>query len=245
MAADSMRIVANVKAALKARGVTYAELAGRIGLSEASVKRVLSRGSISLQRLEKICDAIGTSVAEMVQQGRGTSDGNAEMLTMAQEKVLAADPRLFACYHLIASGRAIRDIESELRAPPRTVLTWLSRLKALGLVTQSVGKNTRAMAPVAVKWRADGPVRRMYEREVRAEFLHALFGAEREAFDFRFAELSEASCRVFQRRLDRLAAEFRDLADLDRSLPSADKRNVGCLLAMRPWVYSRFGRSSA
>jgi hypothetical protein len=84
----------------------------------------------------------------------------------------------------------------------------------------------------------------MYEREVRADFLHSLFRAERETLDFRFAELSEASYRILQRKLDRLAAEFRDLADLDRALPSVEKRNVGCLLAMRPWVYSGFGKAA-
>jgi hypothetical protein len=113
-------------------------------------------------------------------------------------------------------------------------------LKALGLVAQSSRLGGRATAAVAVKWRPDGPVRRMYEQEVRKEFLHSLFGAEREALHFRSAELSPASIRVLQRKLDRLAAEFRDLADLDSALPSAGKRNVGCLLAMRPWVFSRF-----
>jgi hypothetical protein len=110
----------------------------------------------------------------------------------------------------------------------------------LGLITHLRGKQARTIATVAVKWRADGPVRRMYEREVRTEFLQSLFGTEHDSLHFRFAELSAASCRVLQRKLDRLAAEFRDLADLDSGLPAKEKRNVGCLLAMRPWVFSRF-----
>jgi transcriptional regulator with XRE-family HTH domain len=243
MNGDSARIVANLKAALRTRGVTYAALAKRIGLSEASVKRVLSRGTLSLRRLDQICGAIGTSVAEVVQLLRESADERAETLTLEQEKALAADPRLFACYHLMANGRSNREIETELRAAPRAVQQWVARLKALGLVAQSSRSRARAMATVAVKWRPDGPVRRMYEREVRTEFLHSLFGAEREALHFCSAELSPASCRVLQRKLDRLAAEFRDLADLDSTLPSSEKRNIGCLLAMRPWVFSRFAKS--
>jgi transcriptional regulator with XRE-family HTH domain len=239
MAGDSARIVANVKAALRTRGVTYAQLAQRIGLSEASVKRVLSRGTLSLRRLEQVCEAIGTSVPEVVQLLRGSAPERAEMLTLEQEKALAADPALFACYHLVANGRSNREIEADLGVSQRAVLHSLARLKALGLLAQSSKGQARAAASVAVKWRPDGPVRRLYEREVRAEFLQSLFGAEREALHFRSAELSEASCRVLQRRLDRLAAEFRDLADLDSTLPSNEKRNVGCLLAMRPWVFSR------
>src|SRR5690606_13591191 len=244
MAGDSERIVANVKAALKARGVTYAELAKRIGLSETSVKRVLSRGTLSLKRLEQICDAIGASVGEIAQLALGPADRHPEMLTLGQEKALAADPQLFACYHLVANGRSNREIEAAMQASAETVKDWLERLKALGLVTPAAGRK-HAVAAVAVKWRPDGPVRKLYEREVRADFLQSLFRTDRETLDFRFAELSEASYRILQRKLDRLAAEFRDLADLDRTLPSSAKRNVGCLLAMRPWVFSRFGKAAA
>jgi transcriptional regulator with XRE-family HTH domain len=242
MGGDSARILANVKAALKSRGMTYAQLAGRIGLSEASVKRVLSRGTLSLRRLEQICDALGTSVPEMARLMHNSSAERAEELTLAQEKALAADPKLFACFHLVANGRSYREIEADMRATSRTVQQWITTLREFGLVTVSSRTRARPTAAVALKWRPDGPVRRMYEREVQAEFLQSLFRTERDALHFRYAELSEASCRVLQRKLDRLAAEFSDLADLDSTLPSAGKRNIGCLLAMRPWVFSQFGK---
>ncbi len=245
MPGESARIVANLKAALRARGITYAKLAGGIGLSEASVKRILSRGSLSLRRLEQICQAIGTSVPEIVHLPRSAGDEREEMLTLRQEKALAADPRVFACYHLLANGRSAREIESDLQASPRAVQRWMAILKDLNLIAPASGTRARVRAGAAPRWRADGPVHRMYEREIRGEFLQSLFGAQREALHFRSAELSEASCRILQRKLDRLVAEFRDLADLDSTLPSAEKRNVGLLLAMRPWVSSRFVRTAS
>ena len=57
---------------------------------------------------------------------------------------------------------------------------------------------------------------------------------------FRSAELSEESCRVLLRKLERLATEFRDLAELDSTLPAREKRSMGILLAGRPWVFSMF-----
>jgi len=240
MHGHSAKIIASLKAALKTRGMTYAALARRIGLSEASVKRVLSRGTLSLRRLEQICDAMDIGMADILQPAHGSGSDRRETLTLEQEKALASDARLFACYHLTANGRSDREIEIEMRASQRSVRQWLARLRELGLVAHKAGRRVRTMAAVALKWRPDGPVWRMHEREVRAEFLQSLFGAEREALHFRSAELSAASCRVLQRKLERLAADFRDLADLDGQLPSREKRNVGCLLAMRPWVFSRF-----
>ena len=37
-----------------------------------------------------------------------------------------------------------------------------------------------------------------------------------------------------------LAAEFRDLAELDSTLAAREKRSMGILLAGRPWVFSMF-----
>jgi len=38
----------------------------------------------------------------------------------------------------------------------------------------------------------------------------------------------------------KLAAEFRDLAELDSTLAAREKRSMGILLAGRPWVFSMF-----
>jgi hypothetical protein len=39
-----------------------------------------------------------------------------------------------------------------------------------------------------------------------------------------------------------LVAEFRDLADLDRSLLEREKQSVAVVLAARPWVLSMFAK---
>jgi len=163
-----------------------------------------------------------------------------EFLTLEQEKALAADPKLFACYYLIANGRTGAEIVTEIGADERTVRRWMVHLQTLRLVTLRSRLRAQTLASVAITWRADGPVRRMYERQVRTEFLQSSFSGRSEALHFRSAELSDASCRVYLRKLERLAAEFRELADLDRTIPSAQKHSVACLLAIRPWVFSMF-----
>ena len=56
-----------LKRALKNAGVTYAEIARRIGLSEASVKRVFHQGDMPLSRLEAIADIAGVTLADLVE----------------------------------------------------------------------------------------------------------------------------------------------------------------------------------
>lgn len=239
-AGESARILASLKRILRAREITYAELGRRIRLSEASVKRVFSRATLTLLRLEQICEAVEVSIQEVTRLAGEPGADRTEFLTLEQEKVLAADPQLFACYYLIANGRTGTEIATEVAADERTVRRWMVQLQALRLITLRSRLRAQTLASAAVTWRADGPVRRMYERQVRTEFLQSSFTGRGEALHFRSAELSDASCRVYFRKLERLAAEFRDLAELDRTIPSAQKHSVACLLAMRPWVFSMF-----
>jgi len=237
---ESARILASLKRILRARGITYAELGRRIRLSEASVKRVFSRATLSLQRLEQMCEAAAVSIQEVMRLAGESDTDRSEFLTLEQERALAADPMLFACYYLIANGRTGSEVAIELSSDERAVRRLMVRLEALRLIKLRSGLRAQALASTAIAWRPDGPVRQMYERQVRTEFLQSPFTAQGEALHFKSAELSEASQRVFLRKLERLAAEFRDLADLDRMVPSNQKRSVACLMAMRPWVFSMF-----
>jgi len=238
--AETARIMESLKRVMKSRSMTYADLAQRVGLSEASVKRIFSQSTLTLARLDQICQTLETSIQEITRLA-GTRPSEAmDSLRIDQEEALAADPNLLACYYLVANGRSGQEIALELGVEERNVRRWFVRLDALELITVQSKLRARARTTSAIKWRENGPVRKLYERKVQQEFMQSAFSHPSEAFHFRSSELSESSYQVLLRRLDRLASEFRDLAELDRTLPSRDKRSVGLLVAARPWVFSMF-----
>ena len=49
-----------------AQGISYKELAVQLGVSEPAVKRDLSRGKFSLERLDKICEVLGVEVDDLI-----------------------------------------------------------------------------------------------------------------------------------------------------------------------------------
>jgi len=53
------QLINALKQTLRAQKVTYADVARRLHLSVASVKRIFHRGDLSLSRLEAICDLVG------------------------------------------------------------------------------------------------------------------------------------------------------------------------------------------
>jgi DNA-binding Xre family transcriptional regulator len=239
-AGEAARMVLTLKRMMKSRAQTYKQLAQQIGLSEVSVKRIFSRSALSLARLEQICRVLDVSIQEVARISVEQPTDTSEFVTIEQEAELAADPKLLACYYLVANGRTGPEIAVELKADERQVRRWMVKLHALKLVELRAKFRARARTTSSISWRKDGPVRRLYESQVRQEFLQSTFAATNEALHFRSTELSEESCRVVLRKLERLAAEFRDLAELDSTLPARDKRSMGILLAGRPWVFSMF-----
>ena len=53
-------------------------------------------------------------------------------------------------------------------------------------------------------------------------------------------ELSATSIALVRRRMEQLAADFLEIADLDRGLPAEQKTAFAILLAARPWTYWHF-----
>lgn len=238
----SMRIVNGLKFAMKARRVTYRELGRRIQLSEPSVKRILSRGTLTITRLDEILSALDIGLPEILRLTGDQVGESPDVLSLDQERALADDPDLFACFYLLANGRSGRDVAREIGADERTVRRWMARLDDLHLIEARPKLRAKTRVASVVAWRADGPLRRAYENRIRREFLDGAFDRHGESLQFLSAELSTASYQVLLRKLERLAAEFRDLADLDRALLAREKHSVAAVLATRPWVFSMFAK---
>lgn len=240
---ETRLMLETLKRCLRARGMTYRSLGRTLGLSESSVKRLFSDESFSLARLERICRAIDMSIADLARMASSSqtpSDAAPSTLTLEQERILARNSSLLACFYLLLNGRSTQEVANRLGLSERAMQNFLNQLAAAGLVHIEKGNKVKVHARLPIVWRADGPVRKLYERQVRAEFLQSEFSAKNEALSFHSAELSPASIRILLRKMEKLAADFADLAALDVSLPSRDKVSIAMLLAARPWVFSMF-----
>lgn len=227
-----------IKQQLKARNLHYADLAAAIGVSEASVKRLLTRGGITLERLDAICEFLGTDVYELARSGRRDTPAEERHLTQAQERALADDPRLLLVFHLLSNDWDVPRIRGEFGlALPDTILL-LARLDRLKLIELLPKDRVRLRVPRDYAWRSDGPVLRRHGRSAMVEFLRGDFGGGDAVMKLDIKEFSSASMGLLRRRIERLAAEFNELAEVDASLPSEARRGAGLVLAMRPWTFS-------
>ena len=231
---DANRIVDTLKQVVRMRGLTYAGLAKRVKLSEASVKRLFSQRRFTLARLAQFCEAVEIDVAELARMARGRA-GEAAELTLAQEMALAADTRLLAVFYLVVNGWTFGEIVARHQITPAQCIGALAKLDRLKLIELMPGNRVRMKVPRDTRLRADGPIRRRHGKRAVEDFLAPQFDRVGGTFRFEFRELSRASFELLQRRLERLAAEFQELAELDGHLPPERRETIGMALGLRPW----------
>ena len=143
---DPRTLVDALKKVARMRGVTYAELAKRVKLSEASVKRLFSRGTFTLARLAQFCEALEVDFAELARMARGR-EGDAAELTQAQETALAADTRLLAVFYLVVNGWTFEEIVARYQISAAQCVGALAKLDRLGLIDLMPGNHIRVRVP--------------------------------------------------------------------------------------------------
>ncbi|QQP95361.1 helix-turn-helix domain-containing protein [Lysobacter enzymogenes] len=231
------RLLAALKRILKERGWRYADLAAALGVSEPTIKRTLSNGRMSLERLEQICDALDIDFFELARNARGTRESRRH-LSPLQETALAAEPRLMTVFHLLCQGWRTAAIGEGYGLRKTELVRLLAQLDRLRLIELLPGDRVRLRVPRDFSWRDDGPVRARYFQMASREFIHHAFDAGGDFLALEIRELGEASAATLRRKLEKLVAEFKEAAELDVDLPPERRRSVGMLVASRPWVFS-------
>lgn len=235
---QTVQLVDALKKFLRAKGITYREVAGALDLSEASVKRIFASRSFSLQRLEQVCRHVGLSIYELARLAAHEDRLPVTTLNIDQEAALADDPELFSYFYLLINGWSPAQVKRRLSLDETQSVRYLTRLHRLELIELYSRNRVRTLTARTIAWRKDGPVRRRYEAQVREEFLSADFEASGGIMRFETAELDESSLRILMRKIDKLVKEFNDLVELDTAVTQDRKQSVGLLLAARPWVFS-------
>src|SRR5258708_23106521 len=155
------RFVEALKKCLRARGMTYAALARELRISEASVKRMFSRSSFTLSRIEEILAALGLDLHEVARMSLASAAGPAE-LTLDQETALAKDERLISVFWLVLNGWRYGQIAEAFSISRAELTLVFARLDRLKIIEWGKGERAPLRIPKDFQWRAGGPGKEGY-----------------------------------------------------------------------------------
>ncbi len=232
-------LTAALKRLLKAQGLTYAALATQLGLSEAAIKRMFSRQTLNLARLEQVCAVLGIGLAELATEARRGQVPLAELSAEA-ELALVKDPALLLALYLMLNRWRQEDALARYRF---TVPEWtalLARLDRMGVLELQPGNRVRLRTARNFRWRRDGPMQRFFQERLLPEYFQRPFANDGEDLLLLSGMVSPASAERIRRRLGELSEEFDGLLAQDAVLPPADRVGVSLVLAQRPWSLALF-----
>jgi transcriptional regulator with XRE-family HTH domain len=228
-----------LKGELKAAGVTYAELAARIGLSESSVKRMFSRRDMPLSRIDAICRACRLRFDELARQVADAAPQLQE-LSAEQERAVVADRKLLLVAVCALSQWSFEQITQHYRLSDAECIRCLARLDRLGIIELKPLNRYRLKVAKTFRWRPDGPVQRYFREHVIGDYFGGRFDREGEVLLLVHGSVHKAMLANFAERIKRLGQDFSAQHLADQKLRPELREGVTLILALREWEFTAF-----
>jgi len=232
-------IISVLKQALRARGLTYAQLARQLNLSEISIKRGFAQGNFKLDRLEKICRVIDLEIGDLTRLA-DEQEAKISQLSIEQEQELVADKKFLLVAICVQNAWQLDEITDVYAISETECIRYLIRLEKQGLIRLLPGNRVRRLLSQDFQWCKGGPIESFFQQEVQREYFSADFSASGELRQYLIGMLSAQSIQTLEKSLVNLQKTFSELQEADAALPISRRKNIGLFLAFRPWELSIF-----
>jgi len=237
--AQTRELIKTLKKALKAQGKTYADVAVELGLTEASVKRLFSKQSFSLDRLDQVCHLLEMEITDLVQL-MNEQQQRLQQLTIEQEKEITDDVTLTLIAVCVLNRWTFEDILSFYNITEAECVRHLAKLDRLRVIELLPKNRIRLLVAPNFSWRENGPIQAFFQKKISQEFFNTRFSEDDECLIVLNGMLSSQSNAEFQRKLKRLARDFDLLNDDDAALDLRRRQGATLVLALRGWQYGLF-----
>lgn len=232
-------LIDTLKQALKSRRLTYSEVARRLDMSEANVKRMFAAKRFTLDRLEQICQLMELELSDLFRLYEDSRQ-RISQLSEEQEQELVSDPKLLLVAVSVRNCLGFDDILRNYRLTESECIRCLARLDRLKIIDLLPNNRIKLRIDENFRWLPNGPIHQFFDQQIKDQFLKSRFTGDQEQRLFLFGLLGDGSVEVVMKKLQALASEFTELHRQDAQLPLEKRHNIGLMLAMRPWELGIF-----
>ena len=232
-------LVNALKTELRAAGITYAELALALGMSESSVKRVFAKGDMPLSRIDEMLRVLKMDFAELA---RKVADAQPlrRQLTVQQEAAVVADRKLLLLAICCLSQWSFQAMTREYLFSDAECVKHLAQLDRLGIIELKPLNRYRLNVAKGFRWLPHGPVMSYFREHVAADYLSGGFDGEGELLMLVHGGISTSLARTFVERLQRVGHDFAQAHLADQHLPDEERDSYTLLVGMRTWLFAAF-----
>jgi hypothetical protein len=237
--AHSGELVDVLKRELRTRGITYAQVARKLELSEASVKRMFSRRDFTLKRLDQVCQLAQSEFSDLA-RALAQHESRVSQLSFEQEKEIASSIKLFLVAVCVLNHVNLEQIVARYELSKAECIQLLMKLDRVGFIQLLPNNRIKLLVSRDFTWLPDGPIQRFFKQHAHGDFVRSRFDRPDEYFVAINGMLSTASRAAIVARLKRIAREFSELHNDDVRLPPSQRMNMTMLVAIRHWELQAF-----
>ena len=232
-------LVAALKGELRAAGVTYADLASALGMSESSVKRVFAKADMPLSRVDEILRVLKMDFAELA---RKVADAQPlrRQLSVAQEAAVVADRKLLLLAICCLSQWTFESMTSEYAFSEAECVRHLTQLDRLGIIELRPLNRYRLLVAKGFRWLPHGPVMTYFREHVAADYLSGGFDGEGELLMLVHGGITKTLAANLVERLQRVGQDFAQAHLAEQKLPDEQRTSYTLLVGMREWLFAAF-----
>jgi hypothetical protein len=232
-------LVTALKSELKAAGVTYADLAKHLQMSESSIKRVFSKADMPLSRIDDVLRVLKMDFAELARKVADAQPLRAE-LTLEQERAVVADKRLLLLAICCLSQWTFEQIIGTYTFSEPECVAYLVALDRLGIIELRPLNRYRLKVAKGFRWRPNGPVMQFFRKHVVDDYYSGGFDGDGELLMLVHGQVSPSQAATFVERLQRVGQDFAQQHLADQKLQAVQKRPYTLVVGMRSWFFAAF-----
>ena len=222
-----------LKAHFKARGMTYADVARALKVSEPTVKRIFATRNCTLERLDALCELAQVDLADLA-RGLPRAERLLDRLTHEQEEELVRDPALLLVAVAAIHQVRVDEILQVYRLDEAQCIKLLVRLEKLGILELHERNRIRLLLSRTFAWIPDGPIMR-YVISQATDFFDYSFDGPGEVMRVLNLRISKDAQVALLRQMEQLAREYAEQAAADAYLPLDQRPALSVLFAARAW----------
>lgn len=224
-------LLENLRFHLKARGLRQQDVADRLGVGLATVKRWLAGDGLNLRHLEELCELANVELYDLISTIENSHTRKQTRFTPSQERALGEDQALFFLFFALLHDWPVEDCMRDMSLSREEMTEALGKLERLGLLDIRSPDRVRMLTTRDVEWREDGPVA-VYFR-ARGSFI-----ADRASADMistaAFVPLCPESLAKMRALMEENRREVQRIAYSGRNARRQNRKWYGVLFFARP-----------
>ncbi len=224
-----------LKLELKRHGITYKQLANKLDMSEASIKRLFSVKEMSLSRLESICHVVELNLSDLFEL-LDKKEARIKHLSLEQESLLVNDELLMMIAVSVMNHWQFDEILEYYAISEHLLIEKLAQLDQMKLLELMPGNRIRNLLHPDFDWLANGPIYQFFNSTIKEDFFNSDFKGEGELLIMRSGMLSKQEMQHLHKLLKSTAKSFIESCYKEKKYSIHHKKGVALVLALRPWV---------